>query len=190
MRQLCRIGLNNRLVPASYIELATKTEGPVSDAEEPQDAAPKKKSKKPLIIGLVLALVLGGGGFYATWSGMILGAPEEAAAEGEGGAVGPLPDISFVPVEPLIISIGPGEDNRHLRFSSQLEVAGGHGEEVTTLLPRIVDVMNGYLRAIDIVEFDDPAALVRMRAQLLRRIQIVTGEGRVRDLLVTEFVLN
>jgi flagellar FliL protein len=29
-----------------------------------------------------------------------------------------------------------------------------------------------------------------MRAQLLRRIQIVTGEGRVRDLLVTEFVLN
>jgi len=31
---------------------------------------------------------------------------------------------------------------------------------------------------------------VRIRAHLLRRIQIVTGEGRVRDLLVTEFVLN
>jgi flagellar protein FliL len=166
------------------------TEGQVAEAEEPQDAAPKKKSKKPLIIGLILALVLGGGGFYATWSGMILGSGEDHAAAGEGAELSPLPDIGFVPVEPLIISIGPGESGRHLRFSSQLEVTGGHSEEITTLLPRIVDVMNGYLRALDIAEFDDPAALVRMRAQLLRRIQIVTGEGRVRDLLVTEFVLN
>ena len=28
----------------------------MADTEEPQDAAPKKKSKMPLIIGLVLAL--------------------------------------------------------------------------------------------------------------------------------------
>ena len=39
-------------------------------------------------------------------------------------------------------------------------------------------------------ELEDPAALVRIRAHLLRRIQIVTGEGRVRDLLISEFVLN
>lgn len=165
-----------------------KTEGQVAEAEQPQDAAPKKKSKRPLLIGLVLAMLLGGGGFYATWSGLIL-------AGGEGHATNaaepnPLPDIGFVPVDTVIVSIGPGEDGRHLRFTSQLEVAGSYTEQVTTLLPRIVDVMNGYLRAIDPVEFDDSAALVRMRAQLLRRIQIVTGDGRVRDLLVTEFVLN
>ena len=57
-------------------------------------------------------------------------------------------------------------------------------------MPRIVDVMNGYLRALDAAELENPAALVRLRAQMLRRIQIVTGEGRVRDLLITEFVLN
>lgn len=51
-------------------------------------------------------------------------------------------------------------------------------------------MLNGYLRAIAVSEIEDPAGLVRLRAQLLRRIQIVTGEGRVRDLLVTEFVLN
>ena len=32
----------------------------MADVDEPQDAAPKKKSKKPLVIGLVLALLLGG----------------------------------------------------------------------------------------------------------------------------------
>ena len=169
--------------------LQAKSEGPVAEAEQPQEAAPKKKSKKPLIIGLFLALALGGGGFYATWSGLILGPSDAHAAEGE-TAVEPLPDIGFVPVEPLVISIGPSDANRHLRFASQIEVNGTHREEVTLLLPRIVDVMNSYLRAIDPAEFDDPAAMMRMRAQLLRRIQIVTGEGRVRDLLVTEFVLN
>jgi flagellar FliL protein len=51
-------------------------------------------------------------------------------------------------------------------------------------------VLNGYLRAVDAADLEDPAALVRVRAQMLRRVQLVTGEGRVRDLLVTEFLLN
>ena len=154
--------------------------------DDPQAEAPPKRSKKPLIIGLVLAIFLGAGGFYATWSGLILGGTH-AAAEAK---VGDLPDIAFVPVDPLVITLGSGAAVRHLRFTSQIEVAAPHAAEVQMLLPRIVDVLNGYMRAIDVTQLEDPAALVRMRAQLLRRIQIVTGEGRVRDLLVTEFVLN
>lgn len=159
----------------------------MADPEDPVATAPKK-SKKPLLIGFFLAILLGGGGFYATWSGMILGpAAGHAAVAPEGAA---LPDIAFVPIAPLVISIGPLAEKRYLRFSAQLEVTAPQLADVTLLLPRIVDVLNGYLRAIDPARFDDPAALVRMRAQLLRRIQIVTGDGRVRDLLITEFVLN
>ena len=161
----------------------------MANAEDPPDVAPKK-SRKPLLIGGVLALFLGSAGFYATWAGMILAPTDEHAADDHGSEVGSLPDIAFVPVNPLTITLGAVSDNRHLRFASQLEVSGAHVADVTLLLPRIVDVLNGYLRALDPVQFDDPAALVRMRAQMLRRIQIVTGEGRVRDLLVTEFVLN
>lgn len=160
----------------------------MADAEDPQAETPPKRSKKPLIIGLVLALLLGGGGFYATWSGLVLGTGEDhATAEAE---VGALPDIAFVPVDPLVITLGSGTAVRHLRFTSQIEVASPYAAEVQMLLPRIVDVLNGYMRAIDVTQLEDPAALVRIRAHLLRRIQIVTGEGRVRDLLVTEFVLN
>lgn len=160
----------------------------MAEAEDPPVTEPKRKSKKPLLIGLLLAVLLGGAGFYATWSGLILGGVEGLVAEGDG--VAPLADFSFVPVDPLIISLGAMTDNRHLRFVSQLEVTGGHSEDVTHLLPRISDVMNSYLRAIDVAELENPAGLVRMRAQMLRRIQIVTGDGRVRDLLITEFVLN
>jgi flagellar protein FliL len=159
----------------------------VAEDAAPQESAAKKTSKKPVLIGLVLALVLGGGGFYATWSGLVLGGGD---AHASADPVAELPAIAFVPLEPLVISLGSGRDNRHLRFTSQLEVAEDQVAEVTKLQPRIIDVLNGYLRALDVREFDDPAALVRMRAQLLRRIQIVTGNGRVRDFLVTEFVLN
>jgi flagellar FliL protein len=77
-----------------------------------------------------------------------------------------------------------------LRFTAQVEVAAGSEADVTLLKPRILDVLNSYLRAIDIASIEDPQAMARLRAQMLRRVQVVTGEGRVRDLLITEFVLN
>jgi flagellar protein FliL len=160
----------------------------VAEAELPQDAEPKKKSKLPLILGLVLFLVLGGGGFYAVYSGLILG-QAEAAPHGEEHA-SDLPEIAFVPLDPVIITLGEVAENIHLKFAAQLEVNGPMEAEVTLLKPRILDVLNGYLRAVEVAELSDPHALVRLRSQMLRRIQIVTGEGRVRDLLVTEFVLN
>lgn len=154
----------------------------------PQDAAPKKRSKLPLLIGIALALAGGGGGFFATYSGLLsLGGGDSHATE---KLPSELPDIAFVPIDPIVISLGPGARNRHLRMTAQVEVGRAYQAEVAMLLPRILDVLNGYLRAVDVAELEDQAALVRIRSHLLRRIQIVTGEGRVRNLLITEFVLN
>ena len=58
------------------------------------------------------------------------------------------------------------------------------------VLPRIIDVLNTYLRAVSEDELGKPAALERLRAQMLRRIQVVTEQGQVKDLLITEFVLG
>ena len=152
-----------------------------------ENVAPKKKSKLPVLIGLLLALILGGGGFYATWSGLVLG---ESMTKSAKNAPAALPDIAFVPVDPIVVSLAPGSKSSHLRFTSQLEVDKPMVAEVTLLLPRIMDVLNSYLRAIDVAQLEDPSALVRIRAHMLRRIQIVAGDGRVRDLLITEFVMN
>ena len=157
-------------------------------AENGSEDAAAKPSKKPLLIGLVLAVLLGAGGFYAAFSGMLpIGQGDDQHVEEE---VLPLPDVAFVPIEPLTISLGPESRNRHLRFSGQLEVPVNFEADVAKMMPRVLDVLNGYLRAVETRQFDEPAALIRLRAQMLRRVQIVVGEGRVRDLLVTEFVLN
>ena len=89
-----------------------------------------------------------------------------------------------------MISLPPGASARHLRFAGQLEVTPEHAAEVSGLMPRVLDVLNTYLRAVEVRDLEEPAALARLRAQMLRRIQVVTGEGRVRDLLIAEFVLN
>lgn len=166
-----------------------------SPREKPQNARPKL----PLLLGLVLALAGGGGGFYAVYSGLIPGgAMQGNAAASHGGstagqehedAVAAMPDIAFVPIRPLVISLNSSQGT-HLRFRAQLEVKSAYKSEVEHLLPRVVDVLNGYLRAIDLADLKNNAALVRLRAQMLRRVQVVTGGGRVSDLLIMEFVLN
>lgn len=155
------------------------------DGKDDPEKAPRR-GKMPLILGLVLALCLAAAGFFATHSGLI-GPPGHA---GEEEAVAELPEIDFVPIEPVTVSLPDSAAHDHLRFTAQIEVASPHASEVQALMPRILDVMNGYLRAVDPASLQETGALARLRAQLLRRIQIVTGEGRVRDLLVTEFILG
>ncbi|SNS92562.1 flagellar basal body-associated FliL family protein [Antarctobacter heliothermus] len=170
----------------------------MSDAtvdETEQDA--KKSSKLPLIIGLVLALAGGGGGFYAVQSGLLsVGKSDETGGHPPADHGDPhvetkaLPDVSFVEVPPVLISLGPGAQANHLRFRASLEVPSQYQAEVEKILPRIQDVLNSYLRALEAHDLEAQGALVRLRGQLLRRIKLVAGEDRVRDLLVLEFVLN
>jgi len=166
----------------------------MADPETPEEDAPKKKSKLPLLLGLILALVGGGGGFFAVYSGMLLGeeshdsaghAPEDHDTP---GMVKDMPDVAFLPIEPLVVSIGG--NNEHLMFRAQLEVHSAYQTEVESLMPRVVDVLNSYLRAVSIKDLRDNSALVRLRGQMLRRIQVVTGGDRVNDLLIMEFVVN
>lgn len=161
-----------------------------ADADVSEDA-PKKKSKLPLLAGLLLAVVGGGGGFFATQMGLLGGGADSATAAEEGTSEGAsVPDITFVALDPLVVSL-PGAGGRdHLRFRAELEVAPAYVGEVEAIKPRIVDVLNGYLRAVDLAELEDPSALMRLRAQMLRRVQVVAGEGRINDLLIMEFVLS
>lgn len=148
-----------------------------------------KRGRKRLLLTMIAALVAGGGAFGASYLGMLplAGAHVDKA---EQGGPNPLADLGFVPIPPLIVSLGPAEEGRHLRFVAQIETSKFGTAEVEHVMPRIVDVINGYLRAVEIAQIEDPAALIRLRAQILRRVQMVTGPEQVRDVLITEFVLS
>lgn len=147
----------------------------------------RKPMLVPIVIGLVLAVALGGGGFAAIRLGVVE-IPAKSASDSSHAPVAV--DVGFVSLDPILVSLPLGGNARHLRFRAQLEVEPYAQAEVAALTPRILDVMNGYLRAVEVKDLEQPTALIRLRAQLLRRIQLVVGNGKVRDLLVAEFVIN
>ncbi len=179
----------------------------MSDAVADPEEKPAKKGWKSLVLALTLAVIGAAGGFYAVKTGLIptgnhMDGTNVDSADSSGhtdthGEAGthekpptPLQDIAFVEVDPITISLNANQSARHLRFRAQLEVNADYERDVMVILPRVTDVMNSYLRALELGDLTGPLALTRLRAQMLRRIQVVTGKGRVRDLLIMEFVLN
>lgn len=181
---------------------------PEANAGAEEEEPPKKKSKA-LLFGLIGAVLLGGGTFFGVFSGMIPlpfgGEPaesEEMAETGKPAMAGKekgaeagadyveRPQAAFVQLDDLVISLGPDSRARHLKMVLAVEVAPEAEQDVTAVKPRIVDVLNTYLRAIDEREIEAPRAMMRIRAQMLRRVQLVAPQDSVRDLLIQEFVLN
>ena len=131
----------------------------MTDAAETADAVPagKRKGKLGLILGLVGALALGGGGFYAVYAGLV----DPAALLGRrrrrhGGAAATARRLRARRRHRLRRD-GADHDlaaarrrGRHLRFTGQLEVGAGARGRGDGLMPRILDVLNTYLRAVEV----------------------------------------
>lgn len=154
-------------------------------AESSADTAPLKKGRGALLLGLAGAIVTGGGVFYAVYSGLIL-APSDRSTRPAPVAT----DFAYIPIENITVTLAPGSGARFLRLSGQIEVAESSLADMERLHPRFLDLMNTYLRALEVSDLTEPAAIIRLRAQLLRRLQVIAGEGHVRDFLITEFVIN
>ncbi len=157
-------------------------------ADQPATTSGKKRSVMPLIMGIALAVLGGAGGFFAVQMGLF--GSHEGTESTEEVTVPPLQPTAFVPLDPLLINLPDTDGRRFLRFSAQLEVSPDHLADVEAIKPRIIDVLNGYLRAVRVSDLEDPTVLIKLRSQMLRRVQVVTGPGYVRDLLIMEFVLN
>lgn len=166
----------------------------MSDAVTEDIEATRKRGKKPVLIAVFLALAGAGGGFAATKMGLIsLGESQKEDTKKVGASdIHPaaLPKISYIDLSPIVVSLESDGQLRHMRFHAQLEVPAQYAGDVEKIRPRIIDVLNGYLRAIDASDLNNPYSLTRMRGHLLRRLNIVAGEGRVRDVLIMELVLN
>ncbi len=165
----------------------------MTETTQDPEETPAKSGKFAIILWVILALAGAGAGYAAVAMNLIpLGKQPEGASPQAEVKIDDYTaeDIAFVSIDPIMITLNSEGESHQLRFRAEVEVAAGATATVTKIMPRIVDVMNGYLRALTLDDLRDPLALTRLRAQLLRRIAIVTGDGMVRDLLIMEFVLN
>lgn len=155
---------------------------PTGEAPEP---ARKKSLLRPVLLGFLGALLLGALAFYAVFSGLIL-TNQDLAKPGKAAVA----DTVFLALDPITISPPPQRGARFVRLGVQIEVARTSQAEMSRLEPRFVDMINTYLHAVDLDDLRQPAALIKLRSQLLRRFQLIAGEGHLRDILITEFIID
>lgn len=143
--------------------------------------------RSSVLLAAVSALSLGAAGYIAVGTGLVPGqrAGETRATQQKAPA-----RTVFLALEPFMTTLPRTEPARQLRLEVQLEVEEAAVAAVRAATPRLQDTMNRYLRSIELAGIEDPDMVLRMRLQLLRRLQVAAGEGRIRDLLITQLLIS
>ena len=115
-------------------------------------------------------------------------ASEEAAHHDKAPDLGLVEDTGYLELTPLTITLQ--DDLRVLKIGITLEILAGEEDYIDPSDPKIRDAFMGYLRALRLEQIEDAAFMAQMRAQLLRRAQLILGQDTVRGILITDFLVR
>ncbi len=167
---------------------------------EGADAAPKKgfgkilgmlKSKKMLMFGVpALVVLLGGGGAGAYF--LMGGSHDEAAAEHVEEVPLTPPKVAFSDMQDILVNIQSNDGTpAYLKLGVSLEL---DDEEQKTalepLMPRITDQFQAYLRELRLDDLKGSAGVLRLKEELLRRVNVAAAPYKVRDVLLKEMIVQ
>ena len=173
-----------------------KKEAPAAEAEgekpEGEGAkAPKKKllSKKMLMILVpVLLLVVGGGGAGAYFF-LFKKSDKEAAKADE-----PLtpPKVAFSDMQDILVNIQSNDGTpAYLKLGLSLELEDdAQKTAIQPLMPRITDQFQAYLRELRLDDLKGSAGVLRLKEELLRRVNVAAAPYHVRDVLLKEMIVQ
>ena len=182
--------------------MAKKEKAPEADAdgEKPEaaegaEAAPKKGlgrflSKKMLMIIVpALLLVVGGGGAGAYFFLFKKNASHEAKAEEV-----PLtpPKVAFSDMQDILVNIQSNDGTpAYLKLGVSLELEDEEQKTaLTPLMPRITDQFQAYLRELRLDDLKGSAGVLRLKEELLRRVNVAAAPYKVRDVLLKEMIVQ
>jgi flagellar FliL protein len=152
-----------------------------------EEAKPKKS--KAMLFGIVGALVLGGGGAFATYSGMV-SLPFGKKGQSVVASITDAKDeIAYVKLDPILIDLGRGGRSGQLRITLIVETTDSNANTVEDSKYRITDTLYSFLRAIRQEDLRDPARTDMLRSRILRRVLLETPPDAVSDVLISEFVV-
>jgi flagellar FliL protein len=162
------------------------------EGEQPE-ASKKRFGKKSLLIagggGLALILALGAGAYFFFFSGSSAGGVRTANA-----TTVPLvaPQVAYYDMPDIVVNIQSADGTpAYLKLSVALELDSVDEKPgIQTLMPRVVDQFQGYLRELRIDDLHGSAGVVRLKEELLRRINVAAAPFPVRDVLLKEMIVQ
>jgi len=169
-------------------------------AAEGEAPAKKRGKKKLLLLAMPLVLV---GVLAGLWFGGILPpllgmGPKPAAKPGAHPADQPaaaaqvVKPPAFVDVPEMIANLNsPGRRQAFVKLKARIEVA--RPEDVAVVqadMPRVLDMLQTYLRETRPDELRGSAGTWRLREELIARANIAVAPARVVDVLFTEMLIQ
>ena len=154
---------------------------------------PGSTKKLLLIVGVVLLLAVGG--FAAAYfTGLIDpviawitgGEDKEEDQAGLGG------DAVFFPLEVVVVNLNTGgRQSTFLKIKISLELADAVDiPRIETVMPRIMDNFQVYLRELRIEDLKGAAGMYRLREELLTRVNVAAAPAKINDVLFKEMLVQ
>jgi flagellar FliL protein len=186
-------------------------------AAAPDDVTPPATAtggKRRLVLMLLGGLVLLGGAATAAYVGGLFGtadaaphyeeagnagaadggdaAAETDAHEDEDGTPTASPQVAFIDLPDIIVNLQTrGARMRFLRLRVALEVGDeATGQGVRTLIPRLLDSYQLYLRSLTTDDVGGPGGMQRVKEDLLARSNIAVAPAKVADVLLKEMLVQ
>lgn len=177
-----------------------KTDDKTDDEE---DGKAKGGKKKLIIIAAVGLVLLIGGGAGGAWFLGVFGGKEEPEISAEAAeeaaklaaeeeAAKQSTQVVFVDMPDVLVNLqSAGQRARFLKLKVALEVESeATAEAVKTLLPRVMDSFQTYLRALTMDEVNGPAGLHRLKEELTVRVNLALAPTRIDDVLIKEMLVQ
>ena len=170
---------------------ALDTDAEVEDGAEGAPDQPKTKFSlklpplKFLLIGGAAVLLLAGagaGGYFFFFR------PAEHKVETP--AVKP---VVFVDLPDILVNLSnPGADRtQYLKVKVVLELPEQKMiEQITPIMPRVMDAFQTYLRELRPSDLDGSAGLYRLKEELTRRVNVAIAPSRINAVLFKEIVVQ
>jgi len=164
------------------------------DGDAAAEAAPARKrlsgKKLVLFVALPAILLLAGGGAGA-WFLLSGGEPaqEEAGADPKKAAAA---KAVFYELPEMLVNLNSGGKQTNylrIRIALELESAEATGK-IEAVLPRVVDHFQVYLRELRIEDLNGSAGMVRLKEELLTRVNAAAQGAKVNDVLFKEMLIQ
>lgn len=162
------------------------------DSGEEKSKTKKRPAKKLLLLGIVLPVLLLGGGGGAYMMGVFGSEAENPAEAKKMKQAEARSKVVYFDIPEMLVNLN-GADNRthYLKISVSLELADKNQiERIQTLLPRIIDNFQVYLRELRVEDLRGSAGLYRLREELLARVNKAAAPARITDVLFKEMLVQ
>jgi flagellar FliL protein len=168
-----------------------------------RDIKTMAKKKLILIIVPVLLLLIGAGVFFSGVLNKKETDPKDAGHESPANEVSEEPkedeksakaDPIFFEMPDVIVNIkGKGKTKATNLLKIKINLELGNPESLPIVekrLPRLIDQMQTYLRELRVEDLEGSEGLLRLREELLKRIQATADGADIKDVLFAEMILQ